>query len=598
MKFYKPSSSEKTDKMTCTLCQHYCSISLNKTGICGVNKNIGDKIQCLVYGYPAVINVDPIEKKPLYHFLPQSKTLSIGTVGCNFKCSFCQNHGISQEQKINKDKYYSPSDIVNMALNNKCDSIAYTYNEPTIFYPYIKDIAALAKKHGLKNVFVSNGFESHEVIHDMAGLIDAANIDLKSYDEVYYKKNLGGNLEKLKANLKLFKKLNIWIEITTLIIPDLNDSDEELTKIANFIANDLSITTPWHLSAFHPDYKMLDRPNTSVKSLENAYNIAQKAGLKYVYMGNANLENNSKCSRCNELFLQRITYKTTIDNRKYGVLCSKCNSKLDGVFKSERQMSVSSSFYSSSCSEIQKQLGQFDTLLENSSFDKTLPFVPKAIISPHAGFKYSGFTANAVYSTLQNVQAKTILVIGPSHKHRFKNASVSLFDDYCTPCGNIKIDLNYANYLKHKFDFIDFIPEVHTEHSTETQAPFIKSKFPNSKIVELIYGEITYDKISLVIDDILHNSNDIFIVISTDLSHFHSKSEANKFDNVCLEAIDKLDINIWNNGCQACGRTGVKALINSSNKFNLNSKLIDYRTSADVTGDNTKVVGYMSAVVG
>jgi len=596
MNFYKPSQIQ--DKMVCTLCQHYCNIPLNKTGICGVNKNIGDKIECLVYGYPAVINIDPVEKKPLYHFLPNTKTLSIGTVGCNFKCSFCQNHGISQEQIINKDKYYSPEDIVRIALKNQCESISYTYNEPTIFYPYIKDIAILAKKNGLKNVFVSNGFESTEVINHMAGLIDAANIDLKSFDTSYYKKHLGGDLEKLKQNLKLFKKLGIWIEITTLVIPDLNDSNEELNKIASFISTQLSVTTPWHLSAFHPDYKMLDKERTSNESLQNAYNIGINAGLKYVYMGNARLQNNSKCPKCDKLFLQRITYKTTVDNRKYGIQCSNCDKKLDGVFKSARTMSVVNTFYSGSCDEIKKQFNHFDSILNNSDFKRDIPFIPKAIIAPHAGFIYSGFTANAVYSMLDEIKNKTILVIGPSHKHRFKNASVSMFEQYNTPCGSINIDTNYAKYIKDKFSFIDFIPAVHNEHSTETQSPFIKQKFPNSKIVEIVYGDISYEDLSLIINDIFDNSYDIFIVISTDLSHFYSKQEAKKLDNFCLKAIDKLDINIWNQGCEACGRIGVKALINSANKYNLNSKLIDYRTSSDITNDTKSVVGYASAIIG
>jgi len=596
MNFYKP--SQKQNKMTCTLCQHYCNISLNKTGICGVNKNVGDKIECLVYGYPAVINADPVEKKPLYHFLPQTKTLSIGTVGCNFKCSFCQNHGISQEQTIKKDKYYSPEDIVKLALRNDCESISYTYNEPTIFYPYIKDIAKLAKQNGLKNVFVSNGFESTEVITHMADLIDAANIDLKSFDKEYYKKYLGGDLDKLKQNLKLFKKLGIWIEITTLIIPKLNDSNEELQNISNFIANELSVTTPWHLSAFHPDYKMLDRPRTSTNSLQIAYDIGKKAGLKYVYMGNAGLQNNSKCPKCDEIFLQRITYKTTIDNRKYGVQCSSCNTKLDGVFKTARTMSVSDTFYSSSSADIKKQFNHFDSILKDANFNKSLPFIPKAIISPHAGFIYSGFTANAVYSMLENIKPTTILVIGPSHKHRFKNASVSMFEDYNTPCGNIKVDLNYANHLKNKYDFLDFYPAVHNEHSTETQAPFIKSKFPDSKIVEIIYGNIEHEKISLIIDEVLEKYPRIFIVISTDLSHFYSQNEAKKLDNICLEAIKMLDIDTWNKGCEACGRVGVKALIKSANNYKLNSKIIDYRTSADITNDNNRVVGYVSAILG
>ena len=185
MNFYKP---YKETKLICTLCQHYCKIKEGKTGICGVNQNVGDKIECLVYGYPSAINVDPIEKKPLYHFLPGTKSFSLGTVGCNFHCSFCQNWSISQTHDIDKSRYFSPEQIVQLAIDNGCESIAYTYNEPTIFYPYARDIAVLAQKSGLKNVFVSNGFESSELIDDMKGIIDAVNIDLKSFDPKYYKR--------------------------------------------------------------------------------------------------------------------------------------------------------------------------------------------------------------------------------------------------------------------------------------------------------------------------------------------------------------------------------------------------------------------------
>jgi AmmeMemoRadiSam system radical SAM enzyme/AmmeMemoRadiSam system protein B len=592
--FYKPA---KNGNMTCTLCHHYCDIKLDKTGICGINKNIGGKIKCLVYGYPAVINVDPIEKKPFYHFLPNTKTLSIGTVGCNFKCSFCQNHGISQEQTVNTSRYYPPLDIVNLALKNRCDSISYTYNEPTIFYPYIRDIAILAKKYGLKNIFVSNGFESFEVLKDMSYLIDGANIDLKSYDDKYYKQKLGGDLEKLKTNLKLFKKLNIWIEITTLIIPKLNDSDEELGKIAHFISSELGVDTPWHLSAFHPDYKMLNRKNTTIESLQNGYTIGKKYNLSYVYMGNAGLQNNSHCEKCGELFLQRVRYKTTIDNRKFGVLCTKCDTKLKGVFHSLREMSVANSFYSSDKNKIKEQFLYFSNLLEKSDFNKKLDFIPKAIIVPHAGFVYSGFTSSVAYDMIQNIDPKRVLVIGPSHKYSFKDASVALFDSYETPLENIKIDTIYGKKLIEKYDFIHFNQNVHNEHSTETQAPFIKYRFPNATIVEIVYGQIEFLKLSLIINDAIKD-DDTFVIISTDLSHFYTKKEALLLDNICLEAVDKLDLNVWNKGCEACGRVGVKAMIDVANKLNLQSRLLDYRTSADITNDETKVVGYMSAILG
>jgi pyruvate formate lyase activating enzyme len=286
MKFYEQTSSEK---IKCLLCGHYCNIGADKTGICGVNKNTGDKIECLVYGYPNAMNIDPIEKKPLYHFLPKTKTFSIGTVGCNFKCSFCQNWQLSQNKNIDKEKYFSPKDIVNLSLHYECKSISYTYNEPTIFFPYIYDIATLAHKRGLKNIMVSNGFESSEVRESMVGLIDAANIDLKSFDEKYYKKNLGGKLDTILDNLKFFVNNGIHIEITTLLVPTHNDSDEELRKIASFIANDLGVDIPWHISAFHPDYKELKLPRTPVDTLKKAREIGKSFGLKHIHLGNVGM---------------------------------------------------------------------------------------------------------------------------------------------------------------------------------------------------------------------------------------------------------------------------------------------------------------------
>ena len=315
--FYKP---YKEGTLICTLCQHYCKIKEGKTGICGVNKNSGEKIECLVYGYPSAMHVDPIEKKPLYHFLPFSKAFSLGTVGCNFHCSFCQNWTISQTHNIDKSRYFSPEDIVSLALQNDCQSIAYTYNEPTIFYPYARDIALEAKKRGLKNVFVSNGFESAEVIDDMVGIIDAANIDLKSFDAKYYQKKLGGNLDKILENLKHFVRNGIWVEVTTLIVPTQNDSDEELGKIARFIAQELGVHVPWHISAFHPDYKENDIPSTSIETLERAYEIGKAQGLQYVYKGNIGERIETICPNCG----------ANVD-RVHGI-CPQCNRKIEGIY--------------------------------------------------------------------------------------------------------------------------------------------------------------------------------------------------------------------------------------------------------------------------
>ncbi len=592
MQYYK----KQNDKLVCLLCSHYCKLKPNQTGICGVNKNTGSKIECLVYGYIAAINIDPIEKKPLYHVLPNTKTLSFGTVGCNFACPFCQNHGISQEHNIDKSKYYTPQELVNLAIKHKCDSISFTYNEPTIFYPFAKDVATLAHKHNLKTIFVSNGFESKEMIDDMKGVIDAANIDLKTFNKDYYKKELKGDLDTILQNLKQFKKNGIHIEITTLIIPSKNDSTKELEQIANFIANELDIYTPWHLSAFHPDYKQLDLPSTTVDTLNKAYNIGKNAGLKYVYRGNARLPNPTNCAKCGYELINRITYEVKTNNLIAGNLCPKCYTKLQGVFMSSRKTSVAGAFYPDQCSEIKRYIEYFTTALENSDFKSNIGFVPKAVIVPHAGYIYSGFTANISYNMIKNIKPKRFLVIGPSHKIAFEGASISVYDDYETPCGKLNIDKAYAKSIIKKYKFCNFYDQVHTEHSTETQMPFLKHYFNDIPIVELIYGKVDYNDISKIIEEAI--ADDTFVVISTDLSHFYDIKKAKILDNICLEAIDKLDIGIWGKGCEACGRVGVKALISYANKYNLNSKLLDYRTSADQTKDNTSVVGYTSAVIG
>ncbi len=327
MEFY----TRNENSATCLLCRHYCKIKPDHTGICGVNKNIGDKIECLVYGRPAAINVDPVEKKPLYHFLPGTKTFSLGTVGCNFKCPFCQNWQISQSHDINMQRFVSPKEVVESALFHECDSIAYTYNEPTIFYPYAKDIAVLGQKRGLKSIFVTNGFESIEVIDDMQGVIDALNVDLKSFNRDYYKKVLKGGLHAILNNLVAMKERNLWLEITTLIVPEQNDSKKELAQIAKFIADNLGSETPWHISAFHPDYKQQDLPPTSIKALEKAQKIGYDAGLRHIYLGNIGKENPTQCTKCGKKLIKRSGFGVEKNFLEKG-RCPKCGTPLAGVF--------------------------------------------------------------------------------------------------------------------------------------------------------------------------------------------------------------------------------------------------------------------------
>jgi pyruvate formate lyase activating enzyme len=324
------------DKIECLLCRHHCKLKEGQVGICGINMNKNGKLVNLVYAHPSSINIDPIEKKPLFHFLPASSILSFGTVGCNFKCPFCQNWQIAHTNKVNDSIYVSPEEMVNLALKYNTLSIAYTYNEPSVFYPYARDVGILAKEKGLKNVFVTNGFESIEEIEDMKTWVDACNVDLKSFNEEYYKKVLKGKLEYVLDTIKRLHNAGIWQEITTLIVPGDNDSEEELTKIAEFIAS-VGKEIPWHISRFHPDYKVQDKPPTPMETMIKAYEIGKKAGLKYVYLGNVAMPIITYCPNCNEELIVRSIYRVEknilkIDENGTGH-CPKCAESIEGVWK-------------------------------------------------------------------------------------------------------------------------------------------------------------------------------------------------------------------------------------------------------------------------
>ena len=330
MKYYK--SEPESGRIVCLLCRHYCKMKEGQVGVCGVNKNEEGQLANLVYGYPAALNIDPIEKKPIYHMLPGTTALSFGTVGCNFKCPFCQNWQISQSRVIKGETYISPEKMVDLALTNGAKSIAYTYNEPTIFYPYAKDVGNLAKENGIKNIFVTNGFETPEIIKDMSSWLDAANVDLKSWNKSYYKKVLKGGLEAVKDTLRLMVDAGIWVEVTTLLIEGENDSDKDLTEMAEFIANDLGRHVPWHLSAFHPDYKMMDHKWTALNTLKRAKDIAQKAGLYYVYMGNVPVSRDTHCPECGKLLIDRTGFEIIVNNLVDGY-CPNCSRVIEGIWK-------------------------------------------------------------------------------------------------------------------------------------------------------------------------------------------------------------------------------------------------------------------------
>ena len=329
---------EKLDDkiVKCNLCSHRCPrIADSKRGICGVRENRDGKLYSLVYGRIAARSVDPIEKKPLFNFLPGSKSYSIATVGCNFRCDNCQNYDISQlpkERGIIVGQDVSPEEIVLAAKLSNCESIAYTYSEPTIFFEYAYDTAKHAKKEGIKNVFVTNGYITPEALKEISPYLDAANIDLKSFSDEFYRKICGARLKPVLDSIRLYKSLGIWTEITTLIIPTLNDSEEELRKIAEFIS-EVGEDTPWHISQFYPTYKLIDLPRTPVATLRKAREIGLEAGLKYVYEGNVPGEDgeNTYCPNCGKLLIHRFVYHIK-ENKIKNSACTYCGAEIDGVY--------------------------------------------------------------------------------------------------------------------------------------------------------------------------------------------------------------------------------------------------------------------------
>jgi pyruvate formate lyase activating enzyme len=278
-------------KVQCLNCTHKCVISSGKRGICGVRENQNGTFYSLVYGKAIAIHVDPIEKKPFFHFLPGSYSLSVATVGCPFSCWSCQNWTISQGPKISgkiEGEDVSPEEIVKMAKKHKVPSISYTYTDPIVFSEYALDAMKLAKEKGLKNAWVTNGFWSEELFELISPYLDAVNVDLKGFTEEFYIKYCGGRLQPVLETLKRLKKKGIWVEITTLVIPTLNDSEESFRNIATFIKNDLGAETPWHISRFSGaiSWKLQDIPETPVETLKKAHKIGKETGLKYVHIGN------------------------------------------------------------------------------------------------------------------------------------------------------------------------------------------------------------------------------------------------------------------------------------------------------------------------
>ena len=325
------------DTVKCNLCAHHCTIALGQRGLCRVRENRDGELYSLVYGQLVAENIDPIEKKPLFHFCPGSLSYSISTRGCNFRCRHCQNSSISQVVKDDDPTRFcrkrSPEEVVAKAAAAGCRSISYTYVEPTIFFEFAYDCCALAAQQGIGNVFVSNGYMSEEATRLLAPLLDGINIDVKSFRDDFYRQVCGARLKPVLETVELMHSLGVLVEVTTLIIPGLNDSDEELRDIASFLAS-IDCAIPWHVTAFHPTFKMVDRGPTPAPTLLKAREIGEEAGLNFVYQGNipGSGGENTCCPGCGREVILRRGF-AIIDNQLDAGTCRYCATHLHGIWQ-------------------------------------------------------------------------------------------------------------------------------------------------------------------------------------------------------------------------------------------------------------------------
>jgi len=326
------------DEVYCTLCAQYCTIRAGKRGVCGVRENRDGTLYAMNYGLVVAGHVDPVEKKPLFHFYPGARALSVATVGCNFRCTFCQNWDISQTSK-GKDRqitgrYTDPDELAKLAVRERCRVVSFTYSEPTIFYEWAYDVAKTASRFGILNTFVTNGYITGEPLREIRPYLDGANVDLKAFRDQTYRKVMGApGVKPVLDTLKLMKELGIWVEVTTLVVPTQNDSEEELRDIARFVSRELGPETPWHVSRFHPDYRELDLPPTPLATLKRAFDIGREEGLRYVYTGNIPGEEgeHTVCHACGERLIERFGFRVVRDIVAGDGTCPKCHTPVAGV---------------------------------------------------------------------------------------------------------------------------------------------------------------------------------------------------------------------------------------------------------------------------
>ncbi|MED5422820.1 MAG: AmmeMemoRadiSam system radical SAM enzyme [Pseudomonadota bacterium] len=633
-------------RVQCDLCPRACKMKEGQRGLCFIRQNTGGEVVMTSYGRSSGFCIDPIEKKPLNHFYPGTAVLSLGTAGCNLSCNFCQNWDISKARAMDSVQDLArPEAIAEAAVKTGSKSVAFTYNDPVIFHEYAIDIAAACHEVGVKTVAVTAGYVCDEPRKEFYNYMDAANVDLKAFSEDFYWRQTKSALRPVLDTLEYLKhETDVWFEITTLLIPDENDSTREITEQCEWMVEHLGTDVPIHFSAFHPDYRMKDKNHTPPATLKRARKIALDHGLKYVYTGNVhNPEGDTTyCPGCHAEVINRDWYQ--INN--WGLTdkgeCKHCGYQIAGRFdgpagnwgrkrvpvrigdkdvtiarpvskraappKKQHNMppemtrrryempkdsdltmldpQVAGMFYPDSPSVLATTV---DQIINNAAAPK---MNPKAIIAPHAGYVYSGQIAGSAYKAVEHLadKIKKIVLFGPPHRMPVKGICVPDYDALLTPLGPVTINKEGRERLK-ELDFVyaDNAP-FKGEHDLEVQLPFIQRVFEHAEIIPALVGQTTPEQVAEALDK-LWGGEETLIIISSDLSHYEKYDDTYKLDNAAAVAIETLNPDGLGD-MQACGRHAIRGLLVEARRRQMRATTIDLRNSGDTKGDKSRCVGY------
>lgn len=595
----------------CNLCPRFCKLDDGQWGSCKARKNTGGKLYSMSFGKPVAVNADPVEKKPLFHFMPGSSTYSIGCAGCNLHCTFCQNWTISQASTDEVPfEAMTPSQVVENAIKSGSQSVAFTYNEPIVFYEFMLETARLAKEKGLKTIMVTNGYINQEPLKELIRYIDAANVDLKGFSDKFYAEYPGATLKPVLETITTMKKAGVLVEITNLIIPGANDKPEDILALIRWVKENTGVDTPLHFSRFFPAYKLKDRAATPVQTVENARTMAMKEGMRFVYTGNQQSADGEDtiCPHCGKKIIKREGFSITYNNIKNGK-CGFCNGGIYGMWEKKivRKPAVAGMWYPAEKTELLDMMKELDKK-ECPQFKNSGKNIAGLIV-PHAGFIYSGPTAACGFKTLKDQKYQRVIILGTSHKYLADTISVFGGTEAETPLGNLKIDTEFSQKLIESDPKISFVNQIHEkEHSLEAELPFIQYYLGDPQVVLVLASTDDEDllkKAGVTITKLIRESEgNTLIIASTDMSHYHPYDEAVKMDRLTISILesgdyDKLSKNIQNKKCELCGHDSLISFFSALDELKAQKgRLVKYENSGDaVPGSRSQgVVGYMSMV--